>query len=298
MGGNGGGSGEGDGPLRVGTPTEAFDALRDERRVRVLEVLAARRRKHPEDPTLGFAELRKRAGVPDSGNFNYHLGKLRDRFVVEAEGGYRLTPAGVKVVSAVVSGAYAEHDPREERLDEPCPACGATLRATVERGLLTLACAGDHRFRNVVPPSLLDAPADELVARLVTATRNDFELVREGACPFCEGPLSVSWAGPGEDAHLFTGRCPRCSAGVELPAGAVATSHPAAVSFCHERGVDLREDPYLTLRYWTGDPVSVASRDPVRLDVSVSLPEAAPGDELVLGVDDAPSVVAVQPGED
>jgi hypothetical protein len=283
---------DGDPEVRIGDPTEAFDALRDERRMRVLEVLAERRRDRPDDPTLGFAELRKRVGVPDAGNFNYHLGKLRGRFVAQTDEGYRLTVAGVKVVSAVASGVYAEHEPRSERLDESCPACGAPMRATVESGLLTVACEGDHRFRNAVPPAHLDRPMAELVAGLVRTTRHDLELAREGTCPFCDGPIALSWAGPGADEHLFAGRCPRCSAGVELPAGAVATAHPAAVSFCYERGVDLREDPYRLLGYWTGDPVDVASRDPVELVVTVTVPEAVADETLVLTVDESPAVVS------
>ncbi|WP_449404315.1 DUF7347 domain-containing protein [Halalkalicoccus subterraneus] len=43
---------------------------------------------------MGFADLRRRVGVEDSGRFRYHLKQLRGDFVEKANDGYRLTYAG------------------------------------------------------------------------------------------------------------------------------------------------------------------------------------------------------------
>jgi DNA-binding transcriptional ArsR family regulator len=103
-------------------PAEAFDLLGDETRLAILRVLADRQREAPEDPTLPFTELRRRADVDDSGLFNYHLEKLVGRFVRDTGAGYELGYAGRQVVRSptverteVDAGADADG----------CPVCGA-----------------------------------------------------------------------------------------------------------------------------------------------------------------------------
>ncbi|MFB6139467.1 MAG: hypothetical protein ABEJ26_03425 [Halosimplex sp.] len=73
---------------------ETFGLLSDETRVRILVVLA-------EAPAEGvrFSELRSRVGVSDSGQFNYHLDRLRDRLVTRTGEGYALTETGAAVAS-------------------------------------------------------------------------------------------------------------------------------------------------------------------------------------------------------
>jgi len=66
----------------------AFDLLSDPTRVAILQELAA------ADEPLGFTALRERAGVQDSGRFNYHLTRLRDRLVTHTDRGYELTDDG------------------------------------------------------------------------------------------------------------------------------------------------------------------------------------------------------------
>jgi len=42
----------------------------------------------------------------DSGQFNYHLGKLVDRFVTRTEEGCELTQPGIQVNGAIDAGSY------------------------------------------------------------------------------------------------------------------------------------------------------------------------------------------------
>jgi hypothetical protein len=57
-------------------PERAFRLLSDETRVGILRGLW-----EASNDAVSFSELRERVGTPDSGQFNYHLGKLREHFV-------------------------------------------------------------------------------------------------------------------------------------------------------------------------------------------------------------------------
>ena len=83
---------------------DAFAALSDPLRVEILQGLSAHTRT-TGDPIIGFAELRKRVDGRDSGRFRYHLNELRDNFVEKADGGYRLTHAGIQMVGAILAGS-------------------------------------------------------------------------------------------------------------------------------------------------------------------------------------------------
>jgi DNA-binding transcriptional ArsR family regulator len=87
---------------------DAFDALADETRLGVLRALVR------ADGPLEFSDLRARAGVRDSGRFNYHLDRLLGRFVEKRNGRYALTAAARERLSA------ADGDPGfEVRLSRP-----------------------------------------------------------------------------------------------------------------------------------------------------------------------------------
>lgn len=72
----------------------------------------------------------------------------------EVDGTYRLSPAGFEVLGAVLAGVYDEREDRDPvALDDPCPACGGTLTASYEDGILSVTCPDDHVFRNTLPTS-------------------------------------------------------------------------------------------------------------------------------------------------
>lgn len=112
-------------------PTDALSVLADETRVAILRALA-----EAEEP-LPFSRLRDRAGVGDSGRFNYHLRRLCEYFVRETPAGYELGHAGTRLVAATgvgrggsgESGAAtpteAVPDPGDVPLEtDECPVCG------------------------------------------------------------------------------------------------------------------------------------------------------------------------------
>jgi hypothetical protein len=70
--------------------------------------------------------------------------------------------------------------------------------------------------------------------------------------------------------------------------GEVLLTHPAVVSFLHERGVDVESVPTWELEFCVTDrAVSIESTDPLRLRVTVE----CDGDELDLVVDETLSVL-------
>jgi len=225
--------------------SERFELLSDGTRLQILGALAERLRESPEDPVLGFSDLRRAVGMRDSGNFNYHLGKLEGRFVTSTEEGYRIAAAGLRVVAAVITGAYGGHERLgPEPLEDDCPVCGDGLTATYENGMVLITCPADHEFRNSLPPGAVDDRGLEGVIDLLTrTTKQDIELALSGSCPLCYGQLSWS-AEPssGPMAEFGTG-CPRCGARMEVPAAACLLYEPETVAFFHDHGVDIRERP-------------------------------------------------------
>ena len=133
---------------------DAFELLAEETRADVLRALAAHQRDHPRDPTLSFSDLRERAGVADSGNFNYHLGKLEGRFVRNADddggSGYALTPRGVRLAALAVAGFEDPSFGDAEPLGADCPACGEPLAVAYEEGMVAVACGNDQDRKSVV----------------------------------------------------------------------------------------------------------------------------------------------------
>ncbi len=84
--------------------SDALELLSDETRLAVVLELAAAEAVPDGDP-VSFSTLRERVGVRDSGRFNYHLDRLRERFVEHGADGYRLTPQGVAVAATVTGVA-------------------------------------------------------------------------------------------------------------------------------------------------------------------------------------------------
>lgn len=235
-----------------------FRLVADETRAGILHALAQRMRERPDDPTLGFSDLRRAVGVRDSGNFNYHLDKLRGRFVEEVGDGYTLTYPGSAVVAALVDGTYDEAAALGPTpYGDPCPLCGDELAVTYEAGVLTLQCAGDdnHGVAYNLPPHAVDAgdlpAAADLMARRAHAETG---LLADGRCPMCFGPVDLSPVDmpeeglpPGLDAA-----CGRCGMHYALTVGHVALHHPEVAAFLAAGDEDPRRSPTAQLRLGLG----------------------------------------------
>lgn len=283
-------------------PTEAFEIIGDGTRIAILQALAERQVEAPTGPALSFSELRERVGAGDSGRFNYHLNRLRGRFVRKDDDGYHLTYPGEQVVATVLMGAY---DPGERRGPVPvgtdCPFCGEPMMATYEDGVVTVTCEESHGVGNGVPPGVFDDRDLPTVAALMSLiSQHEVELILEGTCPRCYGhapPKIVpkeEYSSTGEapdwiPSHLFTTTCERCGMRLlHFPGGAVLR-HPAVVSLFYDHGIDVRNREIWELDFVTGDPTAV-SEDPLRLRIDVAVED----DELSLTLDETASVVEVE----
>lgn len=273
------------------TADRGFDVLSDETRLGILRALSDRLRESPADPGLGFSDLRRQVGVRDSGNFNYHLEKLRGRFVTKADGSYRLSPAGLEVVAALLTGVYGdgtELGPTE--LDDRCPVCEEGLRATYADGLLEFTCPNDHAFQNALVPGIVEnRTLAEVIDIWTLKTRQDLELAVENVCPFCYSPLDLSPSiGRMDGMAEVETQCSRCGVRMEVPVIVAVVYHPTAAAFYQDHGIDVRRRPLWAPAFY--EPVEVtAAPERRQFDVTVELE----GETLEATLDELLSVVDV-----
>ncbi|WP_135820436.1 winged helix-turn-helix domain-containing protein [Halostella litorea] len=286
---------EDDGVVEHVSADDAFGLLGDDTRLGVLRALS------DADGRLGFADLRAAVGVADSGQFNYHLDRLVGQFVARDEDGYRLTPAGRRVVGTVLAGQYTkavESDPVP--VDADCTHCGGPLAADFEGWHARVAC--DDCDRNVirleVPPGAFEEyPREEWPRVAERWTRNEFRSVVDGFCPNCHGPITSTLRRDPEDVldvypfgvHYA---CDRCDTSMFANVEAHVLFRPAVVAFHHERGIDVTETALWDLDWAVTPRAEAVSTDPLRVEV----PVAVDGDELRVTVDADAAVVAERRG--
>lgn len=173
---------------------ELFGILGNATRIRVLRILweefdfqdyVTRQ----QEPT-SFSTLQERAHIDDSGNFNYHLGKLEGALVEHREQGYVLTPLGYNFMRAITTFAAYEYRTIEPAvLEEPCPFCGGELRGSYEREFVTVRCTAcdglaDGRI-NSVQCRATDVKSLDLRTMLDAATLRLMNGVRTSGYGFC-----------------------------------------------------------------------------------------------------------------
>lgn len=253
----------------------AFGAVADELRIRILRALW-----EADDP-LSFSALRERVDVDDSGRFNYHLGKLRGRFVEQTADGYELRFAGSRLVGALYSGVFTEEaSVGPVPVDGTCTNCGGDLEASYEdeRGRVDCTNCDVVLLSGGVPPAFVDDREDDLATALDGYFRTMLREVRAGFCTQCSGPVA------GRLEHdTDHGRCSSASAVAGRSAGLRPPSHSttAVVSFYYEHGLDVR-----TVPNWEVDWLHDATDDGDAARVAVALD----GDELELVVDESLAV--------
>lgn len=275
-------------------PAAAFDALGDELRVAVLRALVEHRRENPFDPAVPFSELRRRVGAEDSGRFNYHLGKLRDRFVEKTDDGYELTYAGEQMATAVLSGEVADRaslGPQE--LDDDCPVCGSTVEASYSDGNVTVECGEGHSLMQTqAPPTLAeDRDLETVLSVAVQESYDAISLAKQGVCHACYGAVDAGIETTdyeGERLRHFRATCKRCGELYSSPVGISLLDHPAFVGFLWRHGIDPDDEYPWLLGFLTPDnSPEVVSEDPLELRMTV----AVDGDEFTATVDERGRVV-------
>ncbi|NHN46014.1 helix-turn-helix domain-containing protein [Halostella sp. JP-L12] len=267
----------------IRSPEEAFSLLANETRFGILRALW-----DAEDDALSFSELRERSGVSDSGQFNYHLGKLVGAFVRETEGGYALRYAGYQAIGAVLAGAYTREttvDPVP--VDGACPECGGPLEASYREERARIGCAncGAAITEYDVPPGIVDAYEPEELPHVFDRwVRTQMPQHLAGFCPRCLGRLRTALApdlSAEDDPPAVTHECDRCVFSSYSVVGAVVLDHPAVVAFHYDHGVDLRETPLWELDWIVSSRHELVSTDPPRARVYVRYGD----EELAVDVD-------------
>lgn len=275
-------------------PDDAFTLLADETRVRILRALGDAGGPNGSAP-LSFSELRERAGVAESGRFNYHLGELVGHFVGRSDEGYELMFPGVRVYRAITAGIYTENvtiPPFE--LDADCHVCGEPLQARYDNFVFKISCSdcnSEYYHRHLPPSSLEDASRAETLRVVDQRIREHLSSLSNRVCPWCSGRTTATLLGPDADPPyvddeatrvLAYHECNRCGQYNYTRVGSHLLDHPAVVSFCYERGLDLSAVPVWELAFVsTDDRTEVLSDEPWRIAVTV----AVDGDELRVEMD-------------
>ena len=283
-------------------PAAAFAALSDPLRVDILRELSTYRREGGEEP-IGFADLRRRVEVRDSGRFRYHLNELRDHFVEKAGDGYRLTHAGTAVVAAVLAGTLTDASTSgRAELDSVCRSCGEPAVATCQEGVCAVSCPNDHRlFQWTVPPNATaDATVPEVVERAELLATQAIERALTGICPTCYDPIESEIRvgresdaeAPPESEHAgsdprLRAVCDTCGGRVLGPVGFCLLVDPEVAAFYRRHGRRLRDYHVWEHSFVEDDAVSVVETDPVRVSVDVTLDD----DRMRVTVDGTGSVV-------
>jgi DNA-directed RNA polymerase subunit RPC12/RpoP len=277
-------------------PADAFSLVGHDVRFHILLALS-----RADDP-LAFSELRERVGVEDPGQFNYHLGKLTDRFARKTDAGYATTTAGDRVVGAMLSGGLTDtldRDPID--LDTDCPKCGTALEMRFPASAASVRCddCGYNVVTTTVPAGVLDGVPDERAPRVVSDWfGRTFAALREGFCLYCDNRLAVSVrAADHPDAPEFVDgdeypagvvyECGRCETKWPTSVPGTLVRHTPVVAFYHDHGVDVQTAPLWERDVPATTAVTVAQRDPLRVDVTF----AVGGDDLHVTVDDELAVV-------
>jgi hypothetical protein len=256
------------------SPDGVFALLGDDIRIDIVRALG-----ETPDEAVPFAVLQERAGVRDSGQFNYHLGKLRGVFVRKTDDGYELTYAGRQVVGAMYAGTYTATASIESiPVEGACPMCDGEVVASYAEETARVDCTDCGEWRNEFPfpPGSLDqfAPG-ELPAAFDRWMRHVYEGVVAGFCYTCagrmEGHLVVDEGDGigGMPAHAAF-ECVRCGSGLRSSGASPALLHPAVQGFLYDHGFDVRTAPSWLLGEVGLPETTLLSEEPPRLAVTLS----------------------------
>ncbi|MFB6105068.1 MAG: winged helix-turn-helix domain-containing protein [Halobacteriaceae archaeon] len=267
----------------------AFEVLGHETRISIIETLG-----RADDP-LSFSALRERVGERDSGQFNYHLDKLRDTFVTRTEDeGYDLSYSGSQVFGAVLAGRFTKTaDVDDVPVEGDCILCGGALTGNYQGRTFTVSCTDCEEPITTypIPPGVfesydLDAYAE--VASEYLWTRH--LLFDHGFCEMCAGPIDGGINPVDEGAAGMTvsvaWECQRCGVSMESVLPAALMNHPVIQTFARDHGHDL-EAPIWEMGWLLGGDAEIVAEDPLRVETSVELG----GERLELLVDEALTIL-------
>ncbi|WP_255171197.1 winged helix-turn-helix domain-containing protein [Natrononativus amylolyticus] len=291
-------------------PEEAFAALTDETRLKILQVLW-----ESDIQTVTFSELRRAVGMRDPGQFNYHLDKLVGQFVTKTDEGYRLTQAGKHVNGAIASGMYTAHgtiDPIV--LDHSCQKSGEAIMLRYENETVQVGCGScsfcPSGWKAPVPPAVFAGyDRDEIPEVVSRYFRTKVQQVTNGFCPYCNGQMKSavklfdtmgdgpSPADRSEELNdlsldpVVRFDCQRCSARSRIALyHALLLTDPVVTSFYCENGVVVQERPIWEISELSPARIDIESRNPVQVNVMYRVDEST----LIIVVDETFNIVDIE----
>lgn len=302
--------------------SHAFELLANETRLAILLALWDAYEPFSRSSGLTFSQLRHTVGMSDSGQFNYHLGKLEGQFIESTDDGYKLRPAGEKVTRAVIGGARTETASLESaELGMACVRCDAPTAITFRDGRLIqhcTECGGHFGETDELPPGTLYVWRFEPAglsnrtpeAIFTAASKGMFHRVLaviDGVCPECSGAIDTEIDVCDIHEPDADGVCPNCGRGDEIlvlnqcsvckftsaaaPSDLV-THHPAVISFYYDHGINIQydldfEEVTRLFQLEKAHEQTIESRDPLRVRVTVR----CEGDEISLRFDDDMTII-------
>lgn len=288
----------------VMAPDDAFGVLGNETRMNILRVLGE------ADEPLPFSELHDAIDVRDSGQFNYHLDKLRGHFVEKTDDGYELRQAGYRIIEAVLSGAITETPEVEPtNIGQSCPHCGASLEVTYrDEGvhLFCTDCPGTYDRGGstdetatqpksgyigtvLLPPAgIRDRTPPEITSAAMTWSNLEVAAATSGICPRCSAPFEESVnvcdthnrsGGLCENcgrryAAIIDNQCSNCTFGYQGTTELVLLDDKTFLQYLLDHDVNpISPSPERYLEREMGFDEAILSTDPFRARVSFTLDE-------------------------
>jgi len=308
------------------SPEEAFAVLGNEIRLDIVRALWQADAAHQYDEvsdvaeTISFTDLRREVDVDDNGQFNYHLSQLVPHFVRQTDSGYRLSGAGKHIARTVIAISGTDDLDFAADLDQPCPLCGAAMRAAYEDQWLRVRCTEcDGQFGDETPhgsvflsnypaAALTDRTTDEALRVGFYRCMLDNAYFVHGICRECAGSVSASVSvcsshqnqagelcphcGTRSEAWA-THRCDTCGFAKRLPVEVFVLGFTPVIGFFDELGIDVLapslEEVVDLLREGVETTVS---EDPFRVTVTIH----GAAKQLEVSVDDEMSVVDLDRG--
>lgn len=303
---------------------EAFELLANDTRLAILLALWDAYEPFEGGSGLTFSELRDRVGMRDSGQFNYHLGKLEGRFVKSSDEGYHLRLEGFKITRAIIAGIAVQGRTLEPtELGIPCPRCGGATAITYQSSRLYQVCTQCEGYFGETdefpvgtlfgwrldPAGLANRTAEEIYTATTIGMLHRSLAMVEGVCPECSGAVdldlqvcsnheleseNVCHTCGRADQVVAHYRCTVCkNSSVAAPSDLIS-QHPAVIAFYYDHGVDFQFDldfQGVTRVLELGDAhqQTLESTDPIRVRVDIRYE----GDELSLVLDEQMSVIEV-----
>lgn len=276
----------------------AFGLVGNETRANIIKELGLKGTEKETDDGVTFTHLRQFVdGKIDSGQFNYHLQKLVGNYVEKTEHGYKLRPEGKTLYRTIQAGTFTKDvSLASTAVGQECYYCEDPLEAAYDDGMFTIQCHGCETLYDLIlaPPSSLES-RDDFLTRVEGYNHHIRQSFVRGICPTCVNGLDHQLVDPAEtgfseatrrSAYVYRS-CDHCGNQSYMSVGSVLLHHPAVISFCYERGLDVTTTPRWELEFAATDrTLTVRSTDPWEIELDVTVDE----DTLTLVVDDQLSV--------